>query len=753
MIKPGFFTVFCSLSSVFFFASPACAQSQRPSAGAASLGDELREFVEMPAVSGYERPLAKEIQATLADLKPKTDSLGNVIVTLGSGAPHRLLVAPMDEPGYVVSGITPDGYLRLQRLPQNGAPLLFDQFYAAQPVKIGTAADKWVDGVIAGLSVHLQPGRQHPPSESDLDDVYLDIGAGSAADVRKAGVDLLDPVVMDRSLYALNSGHFLAAPAIGDRIGVAALVELVRRIDPAKLKGALTVAFVTQQWAGARGLQRLLDEVKPDEMIYVGRLTPGAPITGTQGLRRAPRREPGSGVSMGMAEVGEKLVGFAADLKQLADTNKIPFAMDYSAPLFPSSYLPAPKLPERWAHLGIATAWPSTPAELLDFEDLNNLTQFLELYVQGTKTQAAQMSSGIAGDAPGSNGVSSPAQIVSKLVTEYAVSGHEAPVRESITRMLPPWAKPQTDDAGNLSLRVGAAPEGAKTPRILVVAHMDEIGFEVKSVSADGRLEAEWRGGGSLEYFAGHAALVHTAKADVPAVVELPQGWEQPGFQWPRGRQTTVRVDVGARTEEEAEQLGVKVSDSVTIPKKYRPLLGTRANARSFDDRVGCAALVSAAWALGGPVKDRDVTFMWSTGEEEGLLGAAAAAKRLAAEGRAPDYVFAVDTFVSSDSPLESKRFADAGVGKGFVVRAVDNSNIVPRDLVEKVLRLARANQIPVQYGVTGGGNDGAAFLRYGSVDVALGWPLRYSHSPAEVIDTRDLDALARIVAAVARSW
>jgi putative aminopeptidase FrvX len=72
---------------------------------------------------------------------------------------------------------------------------------------------------------------------------------------------------------------------------------------------------------------------------------------------------------------------------------------------------------------------------------------------------------------------------------------------------------------------------------------------------------------------------------------------------------------------------------------------------------------------------------------------------------------------------------------------------------VDKLIRLAKANQIPVQYGVTGGGNDGSVFLRHGAIDVPVGWPLRYSHSPGEVIDTRDLDALARIVAAIARGW
>jgi putative aminopeptidase len=168
---------------------------------------------------------------------------------------------------------------------------------------------------------------------------------------------------------------------------------------------------------------------------------------------------------------------------------------------------------------------------------------------------------------------------------------------------------------------------------------------------------------------------------------------------------------------------------------------------------VGCAALIAAVNAIGPELKGRDVTFVWSTEEEVGLKGAAAFAEQAAKEGRVPDFVFAIDTFVSSDSPLESERFGDAEIGKGFVVRAVDNSNVVPRQYVDRVVALAKENGIPAQYGVTGGGNDGAVFLRYGSVDVALGWPLRYSHSPGEVIDTKDLDALSKIVEVLARKW
>ena len=84
-------------------------------------------------------------------------------------------------------------------------------------------------------------------------------------------------------------------------------------------------------------------------------------------------------------------------------------------------------------------------------------------------------------------------------------------------------------------------------------------------------------------------------------------------------------------------------------------------------------------------------------------------------------------------------------------VPAVDNSNIVPRGQADRVIDIARRHNIPVQYGVTGGGNDGSGFTRFGVVDVAPSWPLRHSHSPAEVVDTRDVHALADILVELAK--
>ncbi|MGD0425185.1 MAG: M20/M25/M40 family metallo-hydrolase [Candidatus Acidiferrales bacterium] len=755
----AFFRVWLLLVFVsFLHTSPTVGQSPNPLSSYGGLPYQLEELVNTPAVSGYENQLADKIRTTLKNLHPVTDNLGDVIVTIGSDAPHRLIVTPIDEPGFIVSEITPDGYLRVQRLPQGGLPPIFNEMYSAQPVRIETATGKWIDGVVAGLSVHLQPGRTNPPKAGDIENIYVDIGASSAAEVRKAGVDLLDPIVINRRLMSLGQQE-MAGASIGDRFGAAALLEVLSHLEATKLKGTLTVAFVVQQRTGARGLQRVLTQTQADEMIYVGRLLPGGPIPEMETLHRAPRREPGGGVLVGVPQTDGSLPAFATELKQHADTNKIPFASDYSANILPKSYLPMPQLPAKWAHLAIATSWTDTPAETIDSRDFQNLEDLLNIYVAAPCNCGSGIGSGSERNAFGPGGKPpSTTALLTTLVQAYGVSYHEGPVRDSVKALLPAWAKPETDNAGNLILHLGTAPTGAKTPRILVVAHMDEIGFTVKSISKDGRLEVEWRGGGELSFFAGHPALVHTAKGDLDAIVELPNGWDTPNFKWPTdagepGSTNPVRVDVGARTPNEVAKLGINLGDTITIPKAYRPLLGTRANGRSFDDRVGDTALISAVWALGAPLKDRDVTFAWSTGEEEGLVGAAKVAQRLAAEDHEPDSVFAVDTFVSADSPLESKRFADAEIGKGFVIRAVDNSNIVPSALVERLIKLAHANQIPIQYGVTGGGNDGSAFVRYGSVDIALGWPLRYSHSPAEVIDTRDVDSLARIIAVIAKSW
>jgi len=717
-------------------AEPAMAQYQGPE--------------ETPAVSGYEQQLAGEIRSSIKSFTPQTDNLGNVYVTLGSGAPHRLIVAPIDQPGYVVSDITSDGYLRVQRLPQRAPNAVFDLLHAAQPVWVMTRDAKRIPGVFTGLSVHLQPGRQNAPTMAQLDEMYVDIGASNAEEARAAGVDLLDPISLIQSPQTIGTNE-TAGPASGDRFGGSVLLELLRLLASHKtnLPGTLTIAFATQQWTGGRGLDRLLNELHPDELIYVGRIMPPrideskpAPATNHEGMPL------GSGVLI-VSDPSAALSGLAAELKKIADSHNVKIQPVRAAPPAMTAYAKATPLPARFAHLRVASLYPVTPAETISTADVSALQTLLYRYIAGKDVPRFE----------GGVGFSHGATLgdLRELTETYGASGHEAPVREQVKKLLPSWAKPETDAAGNLVLKMGNAKANANGKKIVFVAHLDEIGYQVRSIEPDGRLLMDVLGGGYTEYFLGHVMLLHkTDGSTVGGVLELPAKWDQPGFEWPHGPKAMdepAHMYVGTHSAEETQKLGIRVGDWATVPKKYRQLIGTRANSRSFDDRVGCAALIEAVKTLGPNLGDRQVTFIWSTEEEVGLKGAAAAAEKMADEGNGPDFVFAIDTFVSSDSPIESKRFADAEIGKGFVIRAADNSNIAPREYVDRVVKLANENKIPVQYGVTGGGNDGAVFVRYGAVNVPLGWPLRYSHSPGEVIDTRDYDALAKIVAVLAKQW
>src|SRR5262249_16473376 len=294
----------------------AIAQTSSAPHPSGNLADDLGEFVETPSVSGYENPLAEKIGAKLAAFRPVTDNLGDVIVTLGKGPPRRLMVTPIDEPGFVVTQITEDGYLRLQRLPQSGLSPIFNALYSAQPVKVRTLSGQWIDGVVAGVSVHLHRTGETVPDSRNIENMYVDIGAGSANESRDAGVDILSPITINRELFPLTAAR-LAGASIGDKFGAAALVDLLRQIDPAKVQGTLTVAFVVQQRAGARGRQRILSTNSFDEMLYVGRLLPAGTVPGMEGARRAPRRQPGSGLLVGLSEPEGPLSGLGAELQQI----------------------------------------------------------------------------------------------------------------------------------------------------------------------------------------------------------------------------------------------------------------------------------------------------------------------------------------------------------------------------------------------------------------------------------------------------
>ena len=307
------------------------------SATGQSKADQLlpwEKLADIPAVSGHEESLSKSLFEVLTEFHPQTDNLGNVYLTVGNGAPNRLIVTPIDEPGYVVSEITADGYLRVQRLPQAPPNPVFDSLNFAQPVLVIARGGNQVPGVFAGLSVHLQPGRLNPPKMNHVEELYVDIGAKSAKEVRSAGVNVLDPITLRRPREPIPWPVFpvgktgQAGAGTGDRFGLEALLEVVRRLRESKAAGTTTISFVTQQWIGGRGLNRLLTEIHPDEMIFVGRIQWSQPPGGETKLEE---QKSGSGVLLGVP-ADSKDAGLKDTLQALAEKEKISVQQITSTP-------------------------------------------------------------------------------------------------------------------------------------------------------------------------------------------------------------------------------------------------------------------------------------------------------------------------------------------------------------------------------------------------------------------------------------
>src|SRR5437899_5929631 len=414
------------------------------------------------------------------------------------------------------------------------------------------------------------------------------MGAKSAEEVRAAGVDVLDPIVPQTNWMTVGKSGVAGLGAL-NHVDIGMLTALIREMKSSKAKGTTSIAFLAQQYTGARGLNRILTEIHASEMIYLGRVRPEQSADGKV-VPEAPK--PGTGAVLGSpSSASEPGQAFVKELLAVAEREKLKSVSIAAAAPRIASYTKGPELPARFAELGVPTLWPVTPAEFASWQDAGQVQRLLEAYV-GVQKPSTGMGGGIGGG--------SEQSVLQALVEAYGASRHEEAVRQVVLNRLDPRlrSKMTLDAGGNLVLHLGDGKKDAKTPRIAIVAHMDEIGYEVKKIDDDGRLQVEVLGGGYTQYFLGHVVLVHkTDGRKIGGVLELPNGWEKAGFEWPmssRSMDEPARVYVGTQSKKETEEMGIAPGDFVTVPKEYRKLLGTRANGRSFNDRVGCAALIAA---------------------------------------------------------------------------------------------------------------------------------------------------------------
>jgi len=198
----------------------------------------------MTAVTGYEDAMADSLRALLPG--SRADRAGNVVWTRGSGAPVRVAICPLDEVGYVVGGITAEGYLTLRRVGATPMGPLFDQFLEGQRVTVFGRRGP-VAGVVAVRSTHLQRGRAAGADEPfGLDNAFVDVGAASPAGVAALGIELLVPLAREKRPHRYGDG-LLAAPFAVQRAACAALVVAVQRSAAGEPAGTAVAVFARRR--------------------------------------------------------------------------------------------------------------------------------------------------------------------------------------------------------------------------------------------------------------------------------------------------------------------------------------------------------------------------------------------------------------------------------------------------------------------------------------------------------------------------
>lgn len=336
-------------------------------------------------------------------------------------------------------------------------------------------------------------------------------------------------------------------------------------------------------------------------------------------------------------------------------------------------------------------------------------------------------------------------ELLQSLCQVPAPTGREHRLREQLQRS---WSgqgvNVVADPTGNLLGRVGGIGK-----RVLVEAHMDEVGYLVRHVTADGFLFLDSAQGGrrglpERRLMAGQSAEVLGRDGVVAeGVIVAPSGHVVPeaaGAITPANL-SEVFLDVGAESRQEVEALGVRVGSAV-IWKSPTRRLGNRVVSKTLDDRAGFAVIQLLLESL---QRDSLTCELWvgaTTQEENGLHGA-----RAVAAAEKFDAVLAVDCGLAGDFPVIDSTEIESRLGAGPVVVHHDALVAYDHDLCWELVDLAGVAGIPVQQEIFGRfGTDGVAFIEAGSPAVVVGPPVRYTHTAVEMLDVRDLSHTAALV-------
>lgn len=336
-------------------------------------------------------------------------------------------------------------------------------------------------------------------------------------------------------------------------------------------------------------------------------------------------------------------------------------------------------------------------------------------------------------------------QLLQTLADAPGPSGFEEPVRKIMVERMKPFAeKISYDGLGSV-----IAVQGTSGPRVMVDAHMDELGGMIRRITPNGFLTMQMLGGWLDQALVDQRWIIIGSKGLVRAVTGIRDIHLVPAEErtrvYPRD---SIFLDVGAKSEAEVRQLGVEPGDPVVPDAPFFVMNGTNNYAgKGWDDRVGCAVVVETMRRLAGSPHPNQIFYAATVQEEIGLRGAHAASDVIK-----PELGIALEGGVVKDAPGTHPEESQVILGAGPGLFLYDSSALPNRKLVAFVKQVAAEKSIPLQFDLVQGYGDDSAEIQKsngGVPTVNLVVPARYTHAHNGVINRRDFDQMVDLMVAL----
>jgi putative aminopeptidase FrvX len=320
--------------------------------------------------------------------------------------------------------------------------------------------------------------------------------------------------------------------------------------------------------------------------------------------------------------------------------------------------------------------------------------------------------------------------LIQKLVETQGPSGYEAQIRAVVSAEIEPYADDlRVDSLGNLIARKGKG--GDAGLKLMLAAHIDEIGIMVTQVDTNGFVRFTTLGGVRPYTCVGGRVRFLTGAAGVINMEPLDDMSKTPTFD-------QLYIDLGYSNNAEAR---VRVGDVATFERPFLDM-GKRLVAKSLDDRIGAAILVQTLQQM--KESPHELYFVFSTQEEVGVRGATTAAYAIN-----PDLGLAVDVTGTGDTPRRTKVRMDVGLGKGPAIKVRDGGMLADRRVVDWMVGAAEKIGVPYQMEILEAGSTDARAIQLARAGVPAGClsiPCRYVHSPSEMVDYEDVENAVRLL-------